>query len=216
MKTETNEKVLAMYQAVCALLEEGCDIHRIKVSDITARAGIGKGTAYEYFRSKEELLAKALQYDFTLQYQLLEGEVKQKRSLWDAMYSSFDWLEKNTARKRFAMQFLKLTREMEKGGEGFGSGIDCMMQQMDCGVEMFRQILKYMVALGRSEGVIASGVPEKMAQLELFSKFMGFFVYLQMGEPENKEEIRQTKRFLYDNIVKSLGDFEPAGRTGEA
>ena len=26
MKTETNEKVLAMYQAVCALLEEGCDI----------------------------------------------------------------------------------------------------------------------------------------------------------------------------------------------
>lgn len=210
MKTETNEKVLAMYQAVCALLEEGCDIYKIKVSDITARAGIGKGTAYEYFRSKEELMAKALQYDFFLQYQLLEGEVKQQQTLLGAMYSGFGWLERNTARKRFTMQFLKLTREIGSREEDF----DCMMQQMDCGVEMFGQILEYMVRLGRSEGIIHAGVPEKMAQLELFSKFMGFFVFLQMGNPENDEEIRQTKKFLYDNIVKSLGDFTPASLEG--
>lgn len=209
MKLETNEKVLAMYQAVCVLIEEGYDIHKIKVSDITARAGIGKGTAYEYFRSKEELLAKAMQYDFILQYQLLEGEVRRKQSLRDAIYSSFEWLEKNTARKRFAMQLVELTRELEKGTDGIWTGIDCMMQQMDCGAELFRKILQYMVALGRSEDIIGASVPEKMAQLELFSRFISFFVYLQMGTPESDEEIRQTKSFLYDNIVKSLGDFTP-------
>lgn len=209
MKLETNEKVLAMYQAVCVLIEEGYDIHKIKVSDITARAGIGKGTAYEYFRSKEELLAKAMQYDFILQYQLLEGEVRRKQSLRDAVYSSFEWLEKNTARKRFAMQLVELTRELEKGTDGIWTGIDCMMQQMDCGAELFRKILQYMVALGRSEDIIGASVPEKMAQLELFSRFISFFVYLQMGTPEGDEEIRQTKSFLYDNIVKSLGDFTP-------
>ena len=41
------KKVLAMYGAVIDLINEGCDINTLKVADITTRAGIGKGTAYE-------------------------------------------------------------------------------------------------------------------------------------------------------------------------
>lgn len=52
----------AMYRAVMELMTEGVAPDRIKVSDITGRAGIGKGTAYEYFSSREELLGKALIY----------------------------------------------------------------------------------------------------------------------------------------------------------
>ena len=52
MENEKNKKVMAMYQAVWKLLDEGKDLHKLKVSDITECAGIGKGTAYEYFRSK--------------------------------------------------------------------------------------------------------------------------------------------------------------------
>ena len=78
MQIETNEKVLAMYHAVAALMDEGRDIHNLKVSDITQKAGIGKGTAYEYFRSKEELLAKAICYDFAVQFQSLEKELEEK------------------------------------------------------------------------------------------------------------------------------------------
>ena len=59
MKEKLSEKELALFQAVIDLIEEDADIHSIKVSDITNRAGIGKGTAYEYFSSKEEMVAKA-------------------------------------------------------------------------------------------------------------------------------------------------------------
>lgn len=45
------QKVLALYQAVIEFINEGCDINTLKVADITGRAGIGKGTAYEYFSS---------------------------------------------------------------------------------------------------------------------------------------------------------------------
>ena len=45
MEIERNEKVLAMYRAVWQLLDEGRDLHKLKVSDITECAGIGKGTA---------------------------------------------------------------------------------------------------------------------------------------------------------------------------
>lgn len=46
---DPSQKVLAMYQAVIEFINEGCDINTLKVADITGRAGIGKGTAYEYF-----------------------------------------------------------------------------------------------------------------------------------------------------------------------
>lgn len=52
-------KVEALYKAVMELLLEGREIRKMKVSEITERAGIGKGTAYEYFESREELKYKS-------------------------------------------------------------------------------------------------------------------------------------------------------------
>lgn len=60
------EKIEAMYKAVQELIEEGADVNRIKVSEITQKAGIGKGTAYEYFSNKEELISSALLYQMNL------------------------------------------------------------------------------------------------------------------------------------------------------
>ncbi len=56
-------KEKAIYQAVIELFEEGADVGNLTVSEITARAGIGKGTAYEYFTGKEEMIAKAFFYN---------------------------------------------------------------------------------------------------------------------------------------------------------
>ena len=55
---DPSQKVLALYQAVIEFINEGCDINTLKVADITGRAGIGKGTAYEYFSSKERFNRK--------------------------------------------------------------------------------------------------------------------------------------------------------------
>ena len=57
------DKEMLMYKAVIEMIQADYDINSIKVSDITSRAGIGKGTAYEYFSSKEEIIVKALLYD---------------------------------------------------------------------------------------------------------------------------------------------------------
>ena len=49
------DKMRLMFEAVSELIRQQRDISTIKVQDITAEAGIGKGTAYEYFSSKEEI-----------------------------------------------------------------------------------------------------------------------------------------------------------------
>lgn len=79
MNCEYQPKEQAIYQAVLALFEEGADINNITVAEITGRAGIGKGTAYEYFSGKEEMIAKALFYNGELFCrQLYEGVCREK------------------------------------------------------------------------------------------------------------------------------------------
>ena len=60
---ELKPKVQALYDAVLELLNENADVNTLTVSDITKRAGIGKGTAYDYFSCKEEIIAGAIIYD---------------------------------------------------------------------------------------------------------------------------------------------------------
>ena len=59
---EIPSKVLLLYEAVEQLIVEGVDLNAICVSAITGKAGIGKGTAYEYFDTKEDILACAIMF----------------------------------------------------------------------------------------------------------------------------------------------------------
>lgn len=93
MKQETNDKILAMYHAVSELMEEGQNVHKLKVSDITSRAGIGKGTAYEYFGTKEEVVEKAIQYGCQSQYEFLMEEITKQKDFRGAFEACLSWWE---------------------------------------------------------------------------------------------------------------------------
>lgn len=77
---------------VCA--EQGFE--RAKVRDIARTAGIGKGTVYEYFASKEELFTEALRFSIA---RLGEG-------MENALTSGVTIREKLLAYARFHHQFL--------------------------------------------------------------------------------------------------------------
>lgn len=56
------DKELALYDGVVALIGSGKSFGELTVADIASEAGIGKGTVYEYFKTKDEIVAKALVY----------------------------------------------------------------------------------------------------------------------------------------------------------
>lgn len=93
--TNPPEKVRLMYEAVSELVLEQADISALKVSTITSRAGIGKGTAYEYFSSKEELLAYAVTYAYSRKTLELAGIAFQPESFQDRFFAILDWLLAN-------------------------------------------------------------------------------------------------------------------------
>ena len=54
------EKQIQVFGGVLALARQGVDLQALRVQQIAQAAGLGKGTLYEYFTSKEEILAGAV------------------------------------------------------------------------------------------------------------------------------------------------------------
>ena len=69
------EKKAAVFRAVLKLLRQGRPLGDLKVSEIAEAAGIGKGTVYEYFPSREELLRDAMQYSRAQGFQELYAAI---------------------------------------------------------------------------------------------------------------------------------------------
>lgn len=59
MSTGKKEKI---FEGVMRLAREGADLRLVTVQQIADAAGIGKGTLYEYFSSREEIIAATLMH----------------------------------------------------------------------------------------------------------------------------------------------------------
>lgn len=101
-------KVRQMYRAVVELIGEGAEIAELRVSTITGRAGIGKGTAYEYFDSKEEIVACAITYAIESSFRRLEAELLEKEDFCGQLEYLLDEIERKDDRKVCFLRFLHL------------------------------------------------------------------------------------------------------------
>ena len=70
------KKLAILHAAMHVFARQG--VVKTKMIDIARYAGIGKGTIYEYFRSKEEIFNSAFQYFFEDVEQALQQVVASK------------------------------------------------------------------------------------------------------------------------------------------
>lgn len=200
MELEKNEKILAMYRAVWELTREGQNVYNMKVVDITNRAGIGKGTAYEYFRSKEELVAKALRYGTFLEYERLLSQLKEQNTLKAALNVCFSWMEEDYERMACLLQFMK---NSEKTEEFIRNGMKCMQENMAEDAEKINILLKYIVNLGKKEGTIREDLDDHFASLQILSQLMGYFVFKRFNQTDGQQS-QDVREFLYQSIEHGL------------
>lgn len=101
-------KVRQMYLAVIQLIEEGTDENSIRVSTITDRAGIGKGTAYEYFDTKEELVACAVAYQLQCVFGWLGNALEERKSFGEQLGFLLDEMGKKGGCKYGLLRFVHM------------------------------------------------------------------------------------------------------------
>ena len=64
-----SDKERLVYESIRRLIAGGADLATLRTSDIAQAAGLGKGTLYLYFDSKEEMIVKTLFYVLQTQVQ---------------------------------------------------------------------------------------------------------------------------------------------------
>lgn len=92
---EISPKVLLLYKAVIELLKENVDVNTLKISDITQKAGIGKGTAYDYFQSKEEVIIRGILYYLNRFLAEIEAMLENYGSFPERLNYLFDLIDEN-------------------------------------------------------------------------------------------------------------------------
>ncbi len=101
---ETKEPGSKREQILLAAVEKFLekDFYQVTVVEIAEQAGVGKGTVYEYFSSKEDLFKECFSYcaDFYLQSfrQFLLNPQSVKKSMQDVVYAHLELIKDNRKR----------------------------------------------------------------------------------------------------------------------
>lgn len=197
---ETRPKVLALYRGVLELLDEGADVNSIKVSDITARAGIGKGTAYDYFKSREEIIACALLYDVDQKIGEEKEELDRHEGFSKKVVYAFDWMERRFREQKVFARILRLTIE----GSGLSSTILEELQKRKktgCGP---LKVLMEMCMEGKERGEIRKDIPVSAACIASLANMAAFIMYLEKNEQMPEIDTGWMKEFLCKGLLSQL------------
>ena len=65
--TDYSEKEIIIFKGVSKLMADGADLSGIRSSRIAKARGVGKSTLYDYFKTKDEIIAKAIKYSIEIQ-----------------------------------------------------------------------------------------------------------------------------------------------------
>lgn len=199
------EKVLLMYDAVIGMLEDGIDVNQMKVIDITKRAGIGKGTAYEYVSSKEELIVKALLHDTQKQFEQIIGIVMATDGFQQKIERILDWILDNFREcKTFAL-IARIGMGTYDASENLQNEMRKAHKKRCCVTTMLEQMVDEIMKCGVEEGIIKPTKTE-LQRMAFSSQILIFSMYLADLKHQKKSElsIGEVKQFTYESIVKAL------------
>lgn len=197
------EKVLAMYQAVIELVRDGADVGSMKVSDITVRAGIGKGTAYEYFSSKEEIITNALAFDVMKKRKELAAIVDGQGSFAEKMECILGFIEEKFCESQTFCMLVRIGTGFYEMSEALRTEYERVHADISCG--KLEEIIDRLLHQGMQEGVIKEQNPT-LRRMAFGAQMVAYASHLMADNQGKCMDVTKTqaKKFVYESLVKSL------------
>lgn len=198
---EPPEKVQKMYEAIAALVEEKKDISALKVQDITSRAGIGKGTAYEYFSSKEEIIVHASLWLCFQQNQKLAKHLAQLKDFQSKYMFLLEWMQTHKEQNELIMKAMK---------GSFSGACDQVKELLPEGLpglakEYITNQINQLFDQGYEEGVIRQQDVSKRMIVFWGNMMQYAFGLIDSGNFDaSGMSLEEHKQFTYECMVKAL------------
>ncbi len=195
-----SEKEIAIFNGLIKLMREGVNPYLIKVSDIARAANIGKGTIYDYFTSKEEVISKAIIYSISQDIQTMTRKVNAKQNFKDRLYQVLDIMGDSFEKKVSTLNIL-----LSYGGiEKFYESLVDKESKISGFMALINNEVKSLLALGIKEGIITTDENlhyQMMAVLGAVSSFSHYFNHRALY---NDVTLEEAKDITYRMLIKVL------------
>ena len=195
MESERLSKELKILDAAAELIAENQNaVHTLRVADIAHRAGVGKGTVYEYFSSKEEILQKAVCRRIRLQIEEEWTAAFSRGSFRDTVYYAMErMLAEVNSSSVWNLQLLNLLDE--KNTEG------ALEEMRSFYAEKMMPMFQMILDRGAEEGLFPPTTVEEAWQA-VVQLFCGLRFVVCIGGKE--EEYRKAMDRGYEMLLKIL------------
>lgn len=200
-ETSYSPKEILVFKGFNKLIEEGTSINNIRVSDIAKAAGIGKGTVYEYFKSKEEVIAKSIFYEMQMEFMSILEKSDKADGFKEKCYVGFQEIMELMTKKMAYFQLLLTSKEIHEVFNCLNDGKDQIIEFRD----FILKILEPTINIGIEENIINPNLDKKYIQSVFISVCSGLstMVHFQLGELK-KEDIECNKEMAYTMLIKSI------------
>ena len=202
MKEEKKlDKVIAIYRAIEELVAEGADLSSMRVSDIAAKAGIGKGTTYEYFSSKEEMVVKAMVYLVGSMVKRILDQMEKLPSFQDAFILLLNEMEVKVKQRACVMKYLSMVNDMNLCQPMH----DIMLVDKEAKASNPINIICYLLERGQKEGVLGMKYSQSYMLSAIFSRVVAFVMFVNDDFGKKDCTSDEMKLALYQGICRELG-----------
>lgn len=189
------EKVLRLYEAVIQYAKEGAVVTDLTVSEISSKAGIGKGTTYEYFKSKEELISRAIKYSLYVNTRTVlmimsgDGDFKSK------FYEIMDYMWSNKLDEQVTKSVISVIKKV-------GNNVPECMGNADKSMELIESVLEKFLQQGIEEHIFKE-TDKTYCKYAICSQLLHcvFFIQNQNSYIKDKEQI---KDYIYKGLILML------------
>lgn len=192
-------KVTAMFEAVLELFSSGRELNTLKVSEITAKAGIGKGTAYEYFSTKEEMIVGAIEYEAARHFHEIIRLLEDGQSFSEIISKGLDMLEAANEKYHGMAVLEKIMQDSTISGSSLLKELEKHKGQCGLGFHITQRLM----GLAKDTGVIQETNPWKVWGA-ILSQYVLYAFYLTHQDMVQGMEKVDARAFVYQNILKIL------------
>ena len=180
MNKGTASKKERLYECVWQLHLKGTDLGQIRMSEVAELSGIPKGTIYEHFRSKDQLIAESMVWFLEKEAKELQRRITEADSFDVRMDVVLEWVASPSGRYLLMKDFADdgrlpegLRREFLRCGQENGMCSVCLN-----GTEM---VTKALEEAGKKEGILTDG-SQLARKTALYSTLAPLVMYTMFPE----------------------------------
>lgn len=192
------QKVTAICHSVINMYNSGIPFYKMTISEIAKKANIGKGTIYEYFTSKEEIIITAMLLELKSELLQICDAIISKQTFNEKYNVTLYWIVERIQSNLLLRQMI-LARYSDNPEQAMCELIKRMMSFTKVG-----EVLKSMINQGVEEGLFPkpkSMLQEKAAFMSLVIGVMSFLKPDEFGE-NTTEKVVDYCRWLFIMILQ--------------